>query len=245
MRFLLCLLFVLFINQLFCQIDFYIETDETCYSYGQDIYITFNLHNTTSDTVIVTFIMIPPYDYYIDDDFFLIGAYQMIIDITIPPDSIHSTPYIHTDNVSIGDHILIGEFNCNWLSDPVSITVEQVSVDFYELQPIGCQLSNYPNPFNSETTISFEITSLRNASARQANLHENTQIEIYNLKGQKVKTFDILESASPSPFFADGVGYSISWNGTGENNQPVCSGIYFYKLSSGEYTKTGKMLLLK
>ena len=92
---------------------------------------------------------------------------------------------------------------------------------------------NYPNPFNPETTIYFETT----------NFHENSRIEIYNIKGQKIRTLD-LESASPSPFFADGVGYSIIWNGTDENNQPVGSGIYFYKLNL-ENSPTKKMILLK
>lgn len=181
MRFLLCLLIVLFINQLFCQIDFYIETDETCYSFGQDIYITFNLHNTTPDTVIVTFLSSYPFDYYIDDELFIIGSYAVVFDVTIPPDSTFSSiPYIHTDNVSIGDHILIGEFNGNLISDPVSITIVQVGVDFSELQPIGCQLSNYPNPFNPSgagrspaTTISFSLPENS----------KDAKIEIYNLKG--------------------------------------------------------------
>ncbi len=184
MRFLLCLLIMLFINQLFCQIDFYIETDETCYSFGQDIYITFNLHNTTPDTVIVTFLSSYPFDYYIDDELFIIGSYAVVFDVTIPPDSTFSSiPYIHTDNVSIGDHILIGEFNCNWLSDPVSITIEQVGVDFSELQPIGFQLSNYPNPFNPETTIQF-------------NLIESGEVKliIYNIKGQKIRQYSIFNN---------------------------------------------------
>ena len=251
MRFLLCFIFVLFINQLFCQIDFYIETDETCYSFGQDIYITFNLHNTTSDTVIVTFLSSFPFNYYIDDELFIIGSYAVVFDVTIPPDSTFSSiPYIHSDNVSIGNHILIGEFLCipnNWVTDPVSITIEQVGVDFSELQPIGCQLSNYPNPFkpsgagrSPETTISFSLAK----DAKNAKTCPPWRIEIYNLKGQKVKSLDVSGScridAKTTRSF-----YSIMWNGTGENNKPVASGLYFYKLSSGKETQVKKMLLMK
>ena len=220
---------MLFINQLFCQIDFYIETDETCYSFGQDIYITFNLQNTTSDTVIVTFLSSFPFNYYIDDELFIIGSFAVVFDVSIPPYSTFSEYYTHTDNVSVGDHILIGEFNGNWVSDPVSITIEQVGVDFSELQPIDCQFSNYPNPFNPETTISFSL--VKNA--------KNTEIEIYNLKGQKVRAwhFDNLTTGS----------HSVTWNGTDSNNQPVSSGVYFYKFKteSGNYSSTKKMLLMK
>ena len=110
------------------------------------------------------------------------------------------------------------------------------------ITPASLICQNYPNPFNPsgagrspETTIYFETT----------NLHENSRIEIFNIKGQKIKTFENLELASPSPFFADGVGYSISWDGTDENNQPVSSGVYLYKLKSGEISVTKKMLLLR
>ncbi len=95
-------------------------------------------------------------------------------------------------------------------------------------------IGNYPNPFNPTTTIYF--------TAENA---ESAEIIIYNLKGQKVKTLD-LESVSPSPFFADGVGYSITWNGRDANNRPVSSGIYFYKLKvDDEIVATKKCLLLK
>jgi len=228
MRFLLCFIFVLFINQLFCQIDFYIETDETCYSFGQDIYLTFNLHNTTSDTVIVTFLSSFPFNYYIDDELFIIGSFSVVFDVTIPPYSTFSEYYTHTDNVSVGDHILIGEFNGNWVSDPVSITIEQVDVDFFELQTIGWQLSNYPNPFNPETTISFNFTA------------EYAEIVIYNIKGEKVRTLHPL----PNPDLSGGT-RSVMWNGTDENNKAVASGIYFYKISAGKSSAIKKMLLLK
>ena len=104
-------------------------------------------------------------------------------------------------------------------------------------------LANFPNPFNPTTTISFELntenTSLHNATAWQA---EDTEIVIYNLKGQKVKTLECDESLVTK---ADRVGYSITWNGTDDNNKPVASGLYFYKLKADKETQVKKMLLLK
>jgi peptidase M28-like protein/type IX secretion system substrate protein len=93
-------------------------------------------------------------------------------------------------------------------------------------------MQNYPNPFNPNTTISFSLTS---------EITENTELEIYNLKGQKVKRFPVILSG------VEGTGnqHSIVWNGTDENNQAVSSGIYFYKLKSGEFEQIKKMLLLK
>jgi len=92
---------------------------------------------------------------------------------------------------------------------------------------------NYPNPFNPETTISFSL-------AKEA---ENAEIIIYNLKGQKIKTLECGESLAT---IADGVGYSICWDGTDENNLPVGSGIYLYQLKvNGNSIAINKMILMK
>ena len=91
------------------------------------------------------------------------------------------------------------------------------------------EMSNYPNPFNPNTTISFNLT-VKDA--------KNAKLEIYNLKGQKVKSFPIV---TPSPSHT----LSITWDGTNENNQPVSSGVYLYKIKAGQFSHTKKMLLMR
>ncbi|MDP8200557.1 MAG: hypothetical protein P9M11_00280 [Candidatus Tenebribacter burtonii] len=96
-------------------------------------------------------------------------------------------------------------------------------------------ISNYPNQFNPTTTISFKII----------NSCELSQIEIHNLKGQKIKTLSL---SSCHPEFIEGRGennYSVIWDGTDSNDQPVSSEIYFYKMKLGNYTSTKKMILMK
>ncbi len=101
--------------------------------------------------------------------------------------------------------------------------------DNFELQISNFKLSNYPNPFNPSTTIYFETT----------NLHENSRIEIFNIKGQKVKTF-LINSSTHTHI------NSIVWDGTDRNNKPVGSGIYLYKLKvNGKNEAVKKCLLLK
>ena len=238
MKLLLCLSFILFINLLFCQIDFYIETDETYYTYGQDIYITFNLHNTSSDTAQIAFPCSFPFQYYIDDELFSFYSNPIFFYLTLPPDSTFSTCCVHSDNVDIGNHLLIGEFlgyQFSWFTNPILIIVEQVSVENHELQQIGCKLSNYPNPFNPSTTIVFNLSEIRDA-----------QLDIYNIKGQKVKNIPVILSDMQHCIEGSGKNsYSITWNGTDDNNQPVSSGIYFYKLKTVDFQKTKKMILMK
>ena len=101
-----------------------------------------------------------------------------------------------------------------------------------ELQIINFKLSNFPNPFRSSTTISFETT----------NLHEDSRIEIYNVKGQRVK---ILECSNCFAAASMKLKHSISWDGRDESNKLVNSGVYFYRLKSGKETISKKMILFR
>ncbi len=87
---------------------------------------------------------------------------------------------------------------------------------------------NSPNPFNPETKINFSTTEST----------EITEIAIYNLKGQKIRT--LINEVLPTGH------HTAIWNGRDENSKPVSSGIYFYKMRAGNrYTSTRKMILLK
>ena len=108
------------------------------------------------------------------------------------------------------------------------VTVEGgVSVDDPGVPVVATALhGNYPNPFNPETTIAY---SVKDAGA--------VSIEIYNAKGQLVKTLVNEHKATGN--------YSIVWNGRDNNNQAVSSGVYFYKMLAGKYSSTKKMILMK
>ena len=88
-------------------------------------------------------------------------------------------------------------------------------------------LSNYPNPFNPNTTISFNIPK-----------SGNVDLVIYNIKGQKVKTLT-------NEKYLKGE-HSLIWNGKNDSNQNVSSGVYFYKLNvDGKTVNVKKCLLMK
>ena len=100
--------------------------------------------------------------------------------------------------------------------------VDPASAEEPELSIAGYQLANFPNPFSSETTISFSLTT---------NLHEKARIEIFNIKGQLVENLQITNSPNQQ----------IIWNA--DNH---ASGVYFYKLVvDGIAVDTKKMILLK
>jgi len=96
-----------------------------------------------------------------------------------------------------------------------------------DIVPLVYQLnSNYPNPFNPNTHISFNLAD-----------PGYTTISIYNILGQKIGT--LVNEYKPAGH------YSVMWNGTNRSGKPVSSGIYFYRLESNEFTDTKKMLLLR
>jgi hypothetical protein len=110
------------------------------------------------------------------------------------------------------------------LLDDISIVEEPVANDESDVTLPSIALSNYPNPFNPETTINYSIPAGTKAS-----------IAVYNVKGQLVKSFNNLESNT----------HKVVWNGTNNDLEHVPSGIYFYKLTAGEFSTVKKMTLLK
>jgi len=88
-------------------------------------------------------------------------------------------------------------------------------------------VNNFPNPFNPSTTIEFSIQS-----------NSKVDLSVYNIKGQNIKTIANNEFTKGS--------HSVIWNGNDESENPVSSGIYFYKLFiNGKTEAVNKCLLLK
>ncbi len=85
---------------------------------------------------------------------------------------------------------------------------------------------NYPNPFNPTTRISYTIADRGLVS-----------IDVFDILGRQVAT--LVNEVQPAG------SYEITWNGRNTENLPVTSGVYFYRLRSGSFAKTNKMVLLK
>lgn len=95
------------------------------------------------------------------------------------------------------------------------------------VNPILTELKgNYPNPFNPTTSLRFSLKE-----------RGYVTIDIFNILGQKVKTLVNNELAAGL--------HNVSWNGLDDNKRPVSSGVYFYKMQSGTYSNTRKMILMK
>jgi parallel beta-helix repeat protein len=89
---------------------------------------------------------------------------------------------------------------------------------------------NYPNPFNPSTTIAFDLPG--NAGVKQS-----VRLAVYDMRGRLVRT--LIDSA------LDPGNHKIHWNGRNDREQSVASGIYLYRLKTGDETFTRKMTVLK
>ncbi len=85
---------------------------------------------------------------------------------------------------------------------------------------------NYPNPFNPSTQINFSL-----AEAGEV------EIQIFNPKGQLVRT--LVSGKLPAG------SHSTAWDGRDDRQASVSSGVYFYRMHSGKYSSTRKMVMMK
>jgi len=147
---------------------------------------------------------------------FINETYAFCFDNTLP---LSGRSYLSGDGVNF-DNMLSNYGDAN-------IRAKISSDAFVGIEPVAAVpndimlFPNYPNPFNPETTLSFNIGSL----------HE-TSLRIYDIKGRLI---EILLDDKLKPGF-----HTMSWNAS-----EVATGVYFVKLISGEKIKTQKIMVLK
>jgi hypothetical protein len=149
-----------------------------------------------------------------------------------------SAPSWTYDSSSVGTAIAFGLINDDiWPDLVVGNSGEPCVKVFYSQavsavdedrtpQALVSDLRCFPNPFNPETMISFRLE----ASAQ-------VDLQVFNARGEKVRTlFEGMLSAGEQ---------SVPWHGRDDHGQLVTSGVYFYHLKTGGFTKTGQMTLVR
>lgn len=99
-----------------------------------------------------------------------------------------------------------------------------------KIVPVAFRLvQNYPNPFNPSTTIRFGVPE---------NMQDHkVKIKIYNVLGQEIT--ELFNKVFEAGY------HEVNWNGQNSYGHPVASGVYFYKLVSGNSTLARKMVLIR
>jgi hypothetical protein len=99
--------------------------------------------------------------------------------------------------------------------------------DDYSAVPKSYSLKqNYPNPFNPETVIEYNLPASGHVT-----------LTVFNVVGQKV--IDVVNG------YESAGNKQAVWNGRDENGREVQSGVYFYRLTTDNFSMTRKMMLLK
>ena len=108
-----------------------------------------------------------------------------------------------------------------------AIFTDDITGDEVEPVPLVNSLhQNHPNPFNPNTTISFNLRERGHAS-----------LAVYDVAGRLVRVLiDGVKEAGP---------HDVNWDGKDNTGRGVASGVYFYRLEAGSFTETKKMVLLR
>ncbi len=107
------------------------------------------------------------------------------------------------------------------------ISLKATDVEKVGMLPTDFALEqNYPNPFNPTTRIQF---SLPTASP--------VRLAIYNVSGELVRLLVNDDLAAGT--------YRLTWNATDNDGRGVSSGVYIYRLQTGKFVSSRKMLLIK
>ena len=86
--------------------------------------------------------------------------------------------------------------------------------------------ANYPNPFNAETQIVYTLSKVG-----------PVELAIYNVRGQRVRTLVQGVQAAGR--------YQIAWNGRSDSGAALASGVYLYRLASGQEVRVRRLVLVK
>ena len=107
--------------------------------------------------------------------------------------------------------------------------LEQILQSFAPIET--ALLANYPNPFNPETWIPFQLST-----------PSDVTVSIHAADGTLVRKFDLGNLSAGTYQNKNRAAY---WDGKNEFGESVASGVFFYTLTAAEFSATRKMLILK
>jgi hypothetical protein len=111
------------------------------------------------------------------------------------------------------------------------LVLSQLKSQLIPKPPVTKLYPNYPNPFNPETWIPYQV-------AKDADV----MVRIFDTRGQLIKTIALGYKEAGFYISRDKAAY---WDGRNQFGEQVSSGVYFYNLHAGDFTATRKMIIMK
>jgi hypothetical protein len=126
-----------------------------------------------------------------------------------------------TNNIYVGD-------NCGLVYSGPFSSIFYIKKNNTEIPTDYKLIQNFPNPFNPSTNIKFEIPPSKSGQAK----NNYVTLKIYDALGREIATL-VNEQLKAGT-------YQVDWNGSS-----YASGVYYYRLTAGDFVETKKMLLVK
>ena len=125
-------------------------------------------------------------------------------------------------------------FRYNWRGDRLDLYKDNAAAPFISSNVVpknNALLANYPNPFNPETWIPYQLATPADVT-----------LTIYAADGAVIRTLQL--GNKPAGNYQSR-SRSAYWDGKNNLGEPVASGVYFYTLTAGDFTATRKLLIQK
>jgi len=156
------------------------------------------------------------------------GEFEVIAEVPSAGNTANTRDYTFTDN-----NVQVGNTYYYMLKDVSIYGYETLYENVVSVSLVGdfvvgdfVLAQNYPNPFNPETTIRYAVPT----SAQ-------TRLNVYDMSGRLVRT--LVNGVVPAG------NHQVTWNATDNAGNVLPSGVYIYRLNSGELTASGKMVFVK
>ena len=151
--------------------------------------------------------------------------------VTIAPSMMPQIVFSQKQKAHISQAIGRLESNLNHSSEEQIVLNLLQSILLERLPTQTKLLTNYPNPFNPETWIPFQL-----------NQESDVIISIYDIVGHNIRQLDL--GRLPAGRYLN-VGQAAYWNGKTNSGEMAASGTYFYHLQADGYIETKRMILVK
>jgi len=139
----------------------------------------------------------------------------LIVEFEVLPNTEGKTSPLILDNISLSD----------------SLTIKKIDGSVTILTPDFALLQNFPNPFNPETWIPYQLAQ-----------GGDVVIRIYNQKGRMIRALYLGKQSAGVYVTKEKAAF---WDGRDNTSERVASGVYYYTLQAGDFSDTRKMLIVK
>ena len=163
-----------------------------------------------------------------------------IIDLTLVAEALSETATAPSVHAAILEHFTVSQIE-QWLKAARTVNLPnatfQRGIRFLEQLLLALTpqetalLANYPNPFNPETWIPYQLAE-----------PAEVKLQIHAIDGKLIR---MLALGTQSAGIYQSRNRAAYWDGRNHTGEPVASGVYFYTLTAGDFTATRKMFIRK